>query len=44
MNSFYFFEKEKMEKLLLALVGITLVKGTSVIDFGSEKGGCALKS
>ena len=30
--------------MFLALVGITWVKGTSVIDFGSEKGGCALKS
>ena len=43
MNSFNFWKK-KLEKLFLALVGITWVKGTSVIYFGSEKGGCAVKS
>ena len=40
MNSFNFLKK-KLEKLFLTLVGITWVKGTSVIDFGSEKGGGA---
>ena len=33
---FYFFEK-RLEKLFLALVGITKVKGTSVIEKETKK-------
>ena len=35
---FYFFEKKRLEKLFLALVGITLVKGTSVIEKKTKMG------
>ena len=44
MNSFNFLKKKKLEKLFLALVGITWVKDTSVIEKESEKGSCNVKS
>ena len=44
MDDFFNLFEKRLEKLFLALVGITWVKDTSVIEKESEKGGCNVKS
>ena len=42
MDEFFKLFEKRLEKLFLALVGITWVKDTSVIEKESEKGGNAI--
>ena len=45
MDEFFNLFEKRLEKLFLALVGITRVKGTSVIEKDAQRGGAApLKS